>query len=213
MLQEKSKIEALSNYELYLLVRKCIVYEYFKKKPYKNRNLIMDTATERDKRIVSFALKDAMLTINSVRFGMRELFVADIKRIDLMTAEEINELIQKIGASRRQPVVSDELVEKRTLLDIVGISSENLIICSVDGASMTGVIEPGDIIFVDTAEKPANNKIVVVNIDGNLLVKRFVQENGSVWLYSDNPAFEPIKVSEGYTFEIFGVVKRIMRSV
>jgi phage repressor protein C with HTH and peptisase S24 domain len=42
---------------------------------------------------------------------------------------------------------------------------------------MTGVIEPGDIIFVDTAEKPANNKIVVVNIDGNLLVKRFVQEN------------------------------------
>ncbi|HOQ49739.1 MAG TPA: hypothetical protein PLV01_07920, partial [Candidatus Kapabacteria bacterium] len=142
MQQEKSKIEALSNYELYLLVRKCTVYEYFKKKPYRNRDLIFDTASLRDKRIVSFALKDALLTINSVRYGMRELFVADIKRIDLMTKDEINELIQKIGAARKQPVVSDELVEKRTLLDIVGISSENLIICSVDGASMTGVIEP-----------------------------------------------------------------------
>ncbi|HOQ48458.1 MAG TPA: S24 family peptidase, partial [Candidatus Kapabacteria bacterium] len=64
-----------------------------------------------------------------------------------------------------------------------------------------------------TAEKPTNNKIVVVNIDGNLLVKRFVQENGTVWLHSDNPAFEPIKVSEDYSFEIFGVVKRIMRSI
>ncbi len=213
MRQEKSKIEALSNYELYLLVRKCTVYEYFKKKPYKNRDLIFDTASLRDKRIVSFALKDALWTINSMRYGMRELFVADIKRIDLMSADEINELIQKIGAARKQPVVSDELIEKRTLLDIVGISSENLIICSVDGASMTGVIESGDMIFVDTAEKPTNNKIVVVNIDGNLLVKRFVQENGTVWLHSDNPAFEPIKVSEDYSFEIFGVVKRIMRSV
>jgi hypothetical protein len=33
-----------------------------------------------------------------------------------MTAEEINELIQKIGAARKQPVVSDELVENEHCL-------------------------------------------------------------------------------------------------
>jgi len=210
---DEFEIKAASKYELYLMVRRALIYKYFKGRKIGNCDILYQIANERDSRIIKFAIKDAMIPINSARFGMRQLAVVDIKRIDLMTAAEINQLIQKIGASVRQPVVNDDVIEKKTFLDIIGIPSENLVICTVDGVSMEGIIEPGDMLLVDTAEEPVNNKIVVVNIDGNLLVKRFLKQGDEILLLSDNPVFEPIKVRDGDSFEIYGVVKRIMRSI
>lgn len=220
MQQEKSQkvatknnsLKLLSNYNLYDEAKKLIIREHYSGRYSKKLDAFFEECQLRNSLFFQFAMKDAQYLINSLDSYMEHLHVIDIKRIDFMSSQEINSLIHKIGAAKRQPTIADEKTELKTMLDVVGISKDNLVVCNVAGASMEGLISEEDTLFVDVAAKPKNGSIVVVDFDGNLLVKRYVTENGNVWLHSDNPAFEPFLVSKGVNFAIYGVVKRILKS-
>ncbi len=87
----------------------------------------------------------------------------------------------------------------------------------VDGDSMIGAgIFPGDIAIVDRSLvtpdlKAMHNKIVLAVLDGEFTIKRLCVKGKSVTLVPENDRYEPIPVSEGSDFTIWGVVKHSIR--
>ena len=77
----------------------------------------------------------------------------------------------------------------------------------VGGDSMTGAgINHGDILIVDRSLDPANGKIIIAIVNGELTVKRLVKTADSCNLIAENPAYESIEVSTDSDFEVWGVV-------
>ncbi len=210
--KKSSLLRLLSDYQLYADAKELIVREHFSGRYSKVLDDYFEESNLRNSNIFKFAMIDAQFLINSIDTYMKHLHVVDVKRIDFMSSSEINALIQNIGAAKRQPEITDEKVEVKTLLDIVGISRDNLVVCNVAGASMEGLISEGDTLFVDASATPQSGNIVVVDFDGNLLVKRLIRDNGSLWLHSDNPAFEPFKVEDETVLSVYGVVRKILKS-
>jgi len=84
----------------------------------------------------------------------------------------------------------------------------------VAGDSMIGAgIHSGDILIVDRALEPADRKIVIAVVNGELTVKR-LQKQGKRWLLApENTAYKPILVENGTDLEIWGVVTTVIHPV
>jgi len=77
----------------------------------------------------------------------------------------------------------------------------------VDGVSMINAgIHPDDILIVDRALEPSNNKIIIAVLDGELTVKRLKIENNLWSLLPENPQFPAIEITEDMDFHVWGVV-------
>ncbi|MDD5089368.1 MAG: translesion error-prone DNA polymerase V autoproteolytic subunit [Candidatus Wallbacteria bacterium] len=77
----------------------------------------------------------------------------------------------------------------------------------VEGESMINAgIHPGDILIVDRALEPGDNKIVVALLEGEFTVKRLRKTCSGLFLLAENPAYAPIEIQQGANFEIWGVV-------
>lgn len=68
----------------------------------------------------------------------------------------------------------------------------------------------GDVLIVDRSLEPADNAIVVVALDGELLIKRIKHEKNGIQLLSDNPHFETITITEEQQFQVWGVVTSVI---
>lgn len=83
----------------------------------------------------------------------------------------------------------------------------------VSGNSMTGAgIHDGDLLIVDRALTPANNKIVIAVLDGELTVKRLVKRGQKIFLAPENPEYSVIEIGSESSFEIWGVVTNVIHS-
>lgn len=71
-------------------------------------------------------------------------------------------------------------------------------------------IHPGDLLIVDRAIEPANNKIVVAIVDMEFTLKRLKIEGKRYWLIPENDEFEPIEITEDMDFRIWGVVTYVI---
>lgn len=79
------------------------------------------------------------------------------------------------------------------------------------GDSMTGAgIHSGDILVVDRALEPANGRIVIAALGGELAVKRLCVRDGRLCLKSDNAQYAPIPVGKDVDFEVWGVVTYVI---
>ena len=84
----------------------------------------------------------------------------------------------------------------------------------VSGDSMTGAgIFSGDILVVDRAEEAKHDSIVIAELNGELTVKRLVRDNGMLYLFPENPAYQPIKVCRDMEFTVWGVVIHVIHSL
>ena len=80
------------------------------------------------------------------------------------------------------------------------------------GDSMVGAgIHDGDICVVDRSLKPVDRSIVVALVNGEFTMKRLRLKAGRVWLQAENDNYPDILITEGMTFEIWGVVKNSVR--
>ena len=81
----------------------------------------------------------------------------------------------------------------------------------VKGDSMTGAgIYEGAVLIVDRAIQPKSSSIVIADVDGELMVKRFYKNGNVVKLLSENPEHPPITLAEGQELVIFGVVTYVI---
>ncbi len=67
-------------------------------------------------------------------------------------------------------------------------------------------IQSGDILIVDRSVKPADGTIVVINIDGEFIVRRLLFQKGKVVLVSGATDDEPIEISKDWECLVWGVV-------
>ena len=81
----------------------------------------------------------------------------------------------------------------------------------VAGDSMIDAgIHPGSILVVDRAVEADDGDIVIARVNNELCVKRLRIDAGRVWLMPENGLYEPIQVTEGMDFEVWG---RVMYSI
>ena len=71
-------------------------------------------------------------------------------------------------------------------------------------------IHPGDILIVDRSLEPADKKVVIAVIEGELTVKRIRLKKGSVQLVPENEKYEALKIEAGMNFEIWGIVTSVI---
>lgn len=83
----------------------------------------------------------------------------------------------------------------------------------VQGDSMETTICQGDLLVIDRMPETRDGDIVVAWYEGDFCVKRLrVLDDGSVWLFSDNVSYSPIKIEREDDFEIWGLVLHSIQS-
>jgi len=81
----------------------------------------------------------------------------------------------------------------------------------VTGDSMIEAgIHPGDILIVDRSLEPADKKVVIAVIEGDLTVKRIRMLDGKVVLVPENENYKPLQIEAEMNFEIWGVVTNVI---
>jgi DNA polymerase V len=89
---------------------------------------------------------------------------------------------------------------------------ETTFLLKVQGDSMKKVgIYNGDILIVDRSLEPADGKIVIAALDGELTVKRLSIKSTGMWLVPENDHYLPIPVRENSDMVIWGVVTATIR--
>jgi DNA polymerase V len=81
----------------------------------------------------------------------------------------------------------------------------------VAGDSMIAAgIHPGDILIVDRSIEPADKKVVIAVIEGELTVKRIRRLKGKIVLMPENENYKPLQINAEMSFEIWGVVTNVI---
>ncbi len=84
----------------------------------------------------------------------------------------------------------------------------------VDGDSMTDAgINSGDLLVVDRALEPENNRIVIAVLNGELTVKRVLKKDNRLFLKAENKTFSNIEITDDNDFEVWGVVTHVIHHV
>ncbi len=82
------------------------------------------------------------------------------------------------------------------------------------GKSMINAgIFPNDILIVDPSLEPADKKVVIAVVNGELTVKRFRTINGMAVLMPENEEYNAIELTDGTDCEIRGVVVHVIHSL
>src|SRR5215216_4699229 len=67
----------------------------------------------------------------------------------------------------------------------------------VEGDSMEPRIHAGELLVVDRMAETKDGDVVVARLGQEFMVKRLhTEEEGRIWLVSENPSYEPIEVPE-----------------
>ena len=83
----------------------------------------------------------------------------------------------------------------------------------VIGDSMEPLIQSGALIVVDRMLETKDGDIVIARIGAELCVKRLrIEEDGAVWLFSENKDYRPISIGEDIEFEVWGKVRHAIHS-
>ena len=133
------------------------------------------------------------------------------------TAEEYEDgqeegvpLIGSVAAGK--PITAIENVDGYLTLDRSIFRGEGLFALRIKGDSMTGMgILDGDIVVVRKKNHAENGEVVVVIIDGDATLKRFIREGGSVRLHAENPAYEDIPLDSASSIQVAGKLVGVIR--
>lgn len=83
----------------------------------------------------------------------------------------------------------------------------------VIGDSMEPLIQSGALIVVDRMLETKDGDIVIARIGAELCVKRLrIEEDGAVWLFSENQDYRPISIGEDIEFEVWGKVRHAIHT-
>jgi SOS-response transcriptional repressor LexA len=156
---------------------------------------------------VESALKDVLLYEDSLA-GLKAV---KIKPIENLNNFELIELLSETIDIEKQ-FDSDNLENSNlaALLNSFGID-QNSFICNVQGESMVNAsIFDGDTLIVENNKVAKSGDIVVVNINGNLFVKKFETDGKVKKFISENEKYQPYIINEDSSAKILGVVKSVI---
>lgn len=109
---------------------------------------------------------------------------------------------------------NEDLPELLNVFDtLIANPSETFIVRATGESMINAGINDGDMMIVDRKFPVNNNAIVIAALNGDLTVKRLLQENEKTYLMPENPDFEPIPVTKEDDIKILGVVKHNIHSL
>jgi len=113
------------------------------------------------------------------------------------------------------PSPADDYKEKSLDLNehLIKHPSATIFVKANDDSMIKAGIFPGDLLIVDSSLKPCDKKIVIAMYDGSMLVRRFRNIKGRIYLMPENPEYRPIKASDGMNIEILGVATTVIQPV
>ncbi|MFL2661779.1 MAG: LexA family protein [Alphaproteobacteria bacterium] len=129
----------------------------------------------------------------------------------------MNSKIKLINAAAGFPSPAENYIDEK--LDLNGYlikNKESSFFVRVSGDSMINVgIFNDDILIVDKSLSPGSQSIVVASIDGELIIKRLVQDrfNKNYYLKSENNNYPNIKLNSNTDTIIWGVVTYVIHSL
>jgi len=108
-----------------------------------------------------------------------------------------------------------ELVEQTLdLNEYLSKNSANLFCIRVSGDSMTGAgIFNNDLLVVDRSIEAVDGKIVIAAVNSELTLKRLKCLDHQRLLVPENPAYDPIEITEDTDLKILGVVIHVIHSL
>lgn len=135
-------------------------------------------------------------------------YVPSIKE-ELYKSEKKN--VTKLPVYTREENKND--LHQIDLNDLLIKNPNDTFLIRVNGNSMINAgINSGDLLVVDKSITANNNDIIVASINNEMLVKRYCRTNNSIELISENENFQNFKINENDDFNIWGVVKSVIRS-
>lgn len=147
---------------------------------------------------------------------MKKINIKNIEKIfqpDLNSRSDYPIFLESVSAGFPSPA-DDYLEGKLDLNEHLVRNPASTFFVRVTGDSMVNAgIYSGDILIVDRSLTTKTGNIIIAVLDGELTVKRFIYENGTVKLYPENPAYQPIEVRGEMKFEVWGVVRTVIHNV
>lgn len=98
--------------------------------------------------------------------------------------------------------LNEELIKSPATTYIVKVVGDSMIEEGID---------EGDMLIVDRALFPTERSIAVCVVAGEFALKRIVQKDGHVYLYSGNRQYPPILVEDEESLRVWGVVKWVIK--
>jgi DNA polymerase V len=81
----------------------------------------------------------------------------------------------------------------------------------VEGDSMEPRIHEGSLLVVDRMVEAKEDDVIIARVGSGFFVKRLhIEPDGQIFLLSENKAYQPIQITEGMDFEVWG---RVMNSI
>jgi len=103
--------------------------------------------------------------------------------------------------------ISDDFIEKYQSLDAhFIINKQSTFFFEAIGHSMEPTIFADEILIVDRSISSHHGKVCIVAYHDELICKRVYIKDDHLILHSDNPRFSPIKVIDGHSTTVWGVV-------
>lgn len=143
-----------------------------------------------------------------VRNGKLERSAGKARSLKVVDWSDTLPLIGRIAAG--SPVLAVENIEGRVSLS----RFRGCFLLRVHGESMVGAgIFENDLVIVRPQGVAKNGEIVVALIGDEATVKRLRYLNGKIWLYPENPRFQPIVIEDQRdNFHLIGVVVGLLRN-
>ena len=119
------------------------------------------------------------------------------------------------GVSAGFPSPADDFMEGRLDLHehLVKNPAATFFARATGNSMINAGIHDGDMLVVDRSISPKHGKIVVAAVNGDLTVKRYINQNGKQYLAPENPEFSPILIGEGEEVHVWGVVTNVIHKV
>ena len=116
------------------------------------------------------------------------------------------------GASCGFPSPADDFAENTLDLNeyLIDHPASTFFVRAKGNSMIEAGIFDGDILIIDKSLDPKNNSIILACLDGEFLIKKFVQKDGKTFLEPCNPEFKTIDVTEKEGFNVEGVVTSVI---
>ena len=123
--------------------------------------------------------------------------------------------MHEVRVSAGFPSPAEDYVEKTLdLNDLVIKHPAATFFVRVEGDSMVGAgICSGDVLVVDRALEPADNRVVVATLNGGFTVKRIQKREEAFFLVPENPDMEPLRIDPESDFQVWGIVTYVIHPV
>ncbi len=155
--------------------------------------------------------EDALVNL-SMRSQLLDLQsgISNIEPMALMDKSELENYLRSSVDINHQ----SRNISPLSLGSLMGAGEEELYFATVSGDSMIGAsIDETDVLIYKRTEKVRNNSIVIARVNGNTFVKRIKYDLDAIYLVSENPRYNPIRITKEMDFKLLGEVCGSIRQI